>query len=62
MLMRPTSSGRGAASIMIAQPAWQLPTTTGLPSASGCSSCTLRRNCASAQAMSAMVWPGSGSG
>ena len=36
MMMGPNSSGRMAASIMIAHPAWQLPTTQGLPSASGC--------------------------
>ena len=35
MMMGPNSSGRSAASIMTAQPAWQLPITQGLPSASG---------------------------
>ena len=37
MMIGPNSSGRVAATIIIAQPAWQLPITTGLPSASGCS-------------------------
>ena len=35
MIIGPNSSGRVAAAIIIAQPAWQLPITTGLPSASG---------------------------
>ena len=39
-MIGPNSSGRIAASIMIAQPAWQLPMTQGLPSASGCSAMT----------------------
>ena len=37
MMIGPNSSGRTAASIITAQPAWQLPMTHGLPSASGCS-------------------------
>ena len=37
-MMGPNNSGRRAASIMIAQPAWQFPITQGLPLASGCSS------------------------
>src|SRR3954447_3062858 len=49
MMMGPNSSGRMAASIMIAHPAWQLPTTHGLPSASGCSAMTFSRNTASAR-------------
>src|SRR5215204_6827062 len=32
MIMGPNSSGRSAASIMMAQPAWQLPMTQGFPS------------------------------
>ena len=35
MMIGPNSSGRIAASIITAQPAWQLPITHGLPSASG---------------------------
>ena len=48
MMIGPNSSGRVAATIIIAQPPWQLPITTGLPSASGCSSITRSRNAASA--------------
>ena len=44
MMIGPNSSGRVAAAIRICQPAWQLPITTGLPSASGCSSATRSRN------------------
>ena len=62
MMIGPNSSGRMAASIMIAQPAWQLPITQGLPSASGCSAMTFSRKIASARAMSSMVWPGIGLG
>ena len=62
MMMGPNSSGRIAASIMIAHPAWQLPTTQGLPSASGCKAMTFSRKTASARATSPMVWPGMGSG
>ena len=62
MMIGPNSSGRRAASIMTAQPAWQLPITQGLPSASGCSAMTFSRKIASARAMSSMVWPGIGSG
>ena len=47
-----------AARIITAQPAWQLPITQGLPSASGCSAITRSRKTASARAMSSMVWPG----
>ena len=36
MMIGPNSSGRAAASIMTAQPAWQLPMTQGFPSAAGC--------------------------
>ena len=35
MMIGPNSSGRIAASIITAQPAWQLPITHGLPSACG---------------------------
>ena len=38
MMIGPNSSGRMAASIITAHPAWQLPMTQGLPSARGCSS------------------------
>ena len=58
----PHSSGRVAATIMTAQPAWQLPMMQGLPSASGCSSMTFSRKIASACMMSSMVCPGIGSG
>ena len=34
MMIGPNSSGRSAATIITAQPAWQLPMTQGLPSAS----------------------------
>ncbi len=50
MMIGPNSSGRIAASIMTAQPAWQLPITQGLPSASGCSAITFSRKIASARA------------
>ena len=36
-MIGPNNSGRSAARIITAQPAWQLPITQGLPSASGCS-------------------------
>ncbi len=65
MISGPNSSGRTEASIITAQPAWQLPTTQGLPSACGCSSCssiTFSRNRASARMMSSIVCPGIGSG
>ena len=62
MMIGPNSSGRVAASIITAQPAWQLPITQGLPSASGWSAMTFSRNTASACMMSSMVWPGIGSG
>ena len=39
----PQSVGRFAASIINAQPAWQLPMTTGLPSALACNSATRSR-------------------
>ena len=55
-MIGPNSSGRIAASIMIAQPAWQLPITHGLPSACGCSAMTFSRKTASARAMSSIVW------
>ena len=61
-MIGPNSSGRMAARIITAQPAWQLPITQGLPSASGCSAMTRSRKTASARAMSSMVWPGIGSG
>ena len=61
-MIGPKSSGRMAASSMTAQPAWQLPITAGLPSASGCSAITRSRNAASARAMSSIVCPGTGSG
>ncbi len=35
MMIGPNNSGRTAASIITAQPAWQLPMTQGLPSACG---------------------------
>ena len=53
-MIGPNSSGRIAASIITAQPAWQLPITQGLPSASGCSAITFSRKTASARAMSSM--------
>ena len=62
MMSGPNSSGRVAATIITAQPAWQLPITQGLPSAWGCSSMTFSRNTASARMMSSMVCPGIGSG
>ena len=61
-MIGPNSSGRTAATISMAHPAWQLPTTTGLPSASGCRAMTSSRNAASAAMMSSIVWPGTGSG
>jgi len=62
MMMGPNSSGRTAAVIMICQPAWQLATTTGLPSASGCSAMIFSRKCASAIITSSTVWVGMGRG
>ena len=62
MMIGPNSSGLVAATIIVAQPPWQLPITTGLPSASGCSSITRSRNAASATMMSSIVCPGTGSG
>ena len=62
MIMGPNSSGRNAASIITAQPAWQLPITHGLPSALGCRAMTFSRKIASARAMSSSVWPGTGLG
>src|SRR5262249_7380220 len=62
MMMGPNSSGRMAASIITAHPAWQLPITQGFPSASGWSAATFSRKIASARAISSMVWPGTGSG
>ena len=62
MMIGPKSSGRSAATIITAQPAWQLPITQGLPSASGWRAMTVSRKTASARAMSSMVWPGTGSG
>ena len=59
---RAESSGLVAATIMIAQPAWQLPMTVGLPSALGWSAISRSRNVASARAMSLSVCPGTGSG
>ena len=50
-------SGRAAASIITAQPPWQLPTTTGFWLC-GWRSATMRMNSASASVMSASVWPG----
>ena len=61
-MIGPNSSGRMAASIITAQPAWQFPMTQGLPSAWGCKAMTFSRNTASARAMSSIVWPGIGSG
>jgi hypothetical protein len=61
-MIGPNSSGRSAATIMMAQPAWQLPITAGLPSASGCSAITRSKKAASARAMSPIVCPGTGSG
>jgi len=55
MMMGPNNSGRIAASIMIAQPAWQLPITQGLPFASGCAAATFSMKIASARAMSSIV-------
>ena len=62
MMIGPNSSGRVAATIITAQPAWQLPMTHGLPSASGCSATTRSRNAASARITSSIVWPGIGFG
>ena len=61
-MIGPNSSGRIAATSSTAQPAWQLPMTQGLPSASGCRAITFSRNTASAVMMSSIVWPGIGSG
>ncbi len=61
MTIGPVSSGYDAASIIAAQPPWQLPMTTGF-GLSGCRSRTACTNCASASHTSSMVWPGSGSG
>ena len=44
----PGRSGRMAAMIVVCQPAWQLATTAGLPSASGCRRATSARKAASA--------------
>ena len=54
-IMGPNSSGRMAAVIMICQPAWQLPTTTGLPSDSGCRAMISSRKRASARITSSTV-------
>ena len=62
MMIGPNSSGRIAATIITAQPAWQLPMTQGLPSASGCSAMTFSRKATSACMMSSIVCPGIGSG
>ena len=43
-MIGPNNSGRSAARIITAQPAWQLPITQGLPSASGCRAITFSRN------------------
>ena len=61
-MIGPKSSGLMAATIMTAQPAWQLPMTAGLPSASGWSAITRSRKVASARAMSSMRLPGHGFG
>ena len=60
MMIGPNNSGRSAATIMTAQPAWQLPITQGLPSAWGCSAMTFSRNTPLARAISWIVWPGIG--
>ena len=52
-------SGRAAASIITAQPPWQLPTITGFWLC-GWRSATMRMNSASASVMSASVCPGIG--
>ena len=62
MMMGPNNSGRSAASIITAQPAWQFPITQGLPSACGCNAMTFSMKTASAREMSSMVCPGMGSG
>ena len=49
MMIGPKSSGRSAATIITAQPAWQLPMTQGLPSASGWRAMTVSRKDASAR-------------
>ena len=54
-------SGRAAASIITAQPPWQLPISEGF-GLSWWRSATTRTNSASASVTSASVWPGSGSG
>ena len=61
-MIGPVRSGLSAAIIMTCQPAWQLPITTGLPSASGWSAATLAMKAASAAQTSSTVWPGTGSG
>ena len=61
MTIGPVSSGYAAASIIAAQPAWQLPTMPGF-GASGCSSRTRWTNSRSALHTSSSVWPGSGVG
>ncbi|KAG1477967.1 hypothetical protein G6F54_014028 [Rhizopus delemar] len=61
-MMGPNSSGRMAAVIMICQPAWQLATTTGLPSASGCRAMISSRKRASAIITSSTVCSGMGWG
>ncbi len=44
MMIGPNSSGLSEASIITAQPAWQLPMTQGFPSASGWRAMTISRN------------------
>src|SRR6185436_18027770 len=61
MTIGPAASGSDAASIIAAQPPWQLPTTAGF-GLFGCSSRTLRMNTCSAAQTSGSVCPGSGSG
>ncbi|CFE03362.1 Uncharacterised protein [Bordetella pertussis] len=61
-MMGPNSSGRIAAVIMICQPAWQLPTTTGRPSACGCRAMISSRKRASARITSSTVWVSVGCG
>ena len=61
-MIGPASSGRSAAIIMTCHPAWQLPMTTGLPSASGWRAVTASTKIASARHTSSTVWPGTGFG
>ena len=61
-MIRPASSGRIAAVIMICQPAWQLAMMIGLPSASGWRFATSSMKIASARHTSSMVCPGIGFG